>query len=89
MRIIRHLTPTGPAWAALQPDGSARAIEGDILGEFRVTGRVVQPGKLLAPVQPANLLCIGLNYRKHAAESNSPPPPSRCQSRAETSLAQV
>jgi 2-keto-4-pentenoate hydratase/2-oxohepta-3-ene-1,7-dioic acid hydratase in catechol pathway len=75
MKLIRHLTPTGPAWAVLQPDGSARAVAGDILGEYRVTDTVVSPGKLLAPLQPANLLCIGLNYKKHAAESNNPPPP--------------
>lgn len=75
MKLIRHLTPAGPAWAALQSDGTARAIAGDLLGDFRVTDRNVSPGKRLAPLQPANLLCIGLNYRKHAAESNSPPPP--------------
>jgi len=75
VKLIRHLTPAGPAWAALQPDGSARAVAGDLLGDFRVTGEVVQAGKRLAPLQPANLLCIGLNYRKHAAESNSAPPP--------------
>ena len=75
MKLIRHLTPAGPAWAALQPDGSARAVAGDLLGEYRVTDQTVQPGKRLAPLQPSNLLCIGLNYRKHAAESNSPPPP--------------
>lgn len=74
MKIIRHLTPAGPAWAALQPDGTARAIAGDILADFRVTDAVVVPGKRLAPLQPANLLCIGLNYRKHAAESKSEPP---------------
>jgi 2-keto-4-pentenoate hydratase/2-oxohepta-3-ene-1,7-dioic acid hydratase in catechol pathway len=68
MRIIRHLTPAGPAYAALQPDGTAREIAGDIYGDFRVTDRVVQPGKLLAPVVPANLLAIGLNYQKHAEE---------------------
>lgn len=75
MRLIRHLAPGGPAYAALQPDGSARAVEGDILGDWHVTAKVVKPGKLLAPLQPTNILCIGLNYRKHAAESNSPPPP--------------
>jgi 2-keto-4-pentenoate hydratase/2-oxohepta-3-ene-1,7-dioic acid hydratase in catechol pathway len=74
MKIIRHLSPTGPAWAALQPDGSARAITGDLLGDFQVTDQEVSPGKLLAPLQPANLLCIGLNYKQHAAESNSPAP---------------
>ena len=75
MRILRHLTPTGPAYAALQPDGTAREISGDIFGDFRVTDRVVQPGKPLAPVDPVYLPCIGLNYKKHAAESNSAPPP--------------
>jgi 2-keto-4-pentenoate hydratase/2-oxohepta-3-ene-1,7-dioic acid hydratase in catechol pathway len=69
MKFIRHLTPNGPAHAALQPDGTALEISGDIFGDFRVTDRVVRPGKLLAPVAPANILCIGLNYRKHAAES--------------------
>lgn len=75
MRILRHLTPSGPAYAAVQSDGSAREISGDIYGDFRVTGRVVPPGKTLAPVAPTNILCIGLNYKKHAAESNSPTPP--------------
>ena len=68
MKIIRHLTPHGPAFAALQSDGSAREITGDILGEFRATDRVVKPGKLLAPLVPVNILAIGLNYRKHADE---------------------
>jgi 2-keto-4-pentenoate hydratase/2-oxohepta-3-ene-1,7-dioic acid hydratase in catechol pathway len=74
MKIIRHLSPTGPAYAALQPDGSAREIAGDLFGDFTVTDRVVTPGKLLAPIVPTNLPCIGLNYKKHAAESNSPLP---------------
>jgi 2-keto-4-pentenoate hydratase/2-oxohepta-3-ene-1,7-dioic acid hydratase in catechol pathway len=74
MRILRHLTPSGPAYAALHADGSAREIAGDIFGDFRVTDKVVQPGKTLAPVVPTNILCIGLNYKKHAAESNNAPP---------------
>jgi 2-keto-4-pentenoate hydratase/2-oxohepta-3-ene-1,7-dioic acid hydratase in catechol pathway len=68
MKILRHLSPTGPAYAALQPDGSAREISGDLFGSFRVTDRAVTPGKLLAPVSPPNILAIGLNYRRHAAE---------------------
>lgn len=74
MKIIRHLSAGDAAYAALQPDGSAREIAGDILGGFHVTDRAVTPGKLLAPLQPSNLLCIGLNYKKHAAESHLPPP---------------
>jgi 2-keto-4-pentenoate hydratase/2-oxohepta-3-ene-1,7-dioic acid hydratase in catechol pathway len=68
MRLIRHQTSNGPAYAALQPDGTAREITGDLFGEFRVTDRVVKPGKLLAPVAPVNILAIGLNYKKHAEE---------------------
>jgi 2-keto-4-pentenoate hydratase/2-oxohepta-3-ene-1,7-dioic acid hydratase in catechol pathway len=68
MRIIRHMTPAGPAYAALQADGSAREIAGDLFGSFRQTDKVVAPGKLLAPVAPPNILAIGLNYRKHAEE---------------------
>jgi 2-keto-4-pentenoate hydratase/2-oxohepta-3-ene-1,7-dioic acid hydratase in catechol pathway len=74
MKIIRHLTPAGPAYAALQADGSACEITGDLFGHFRATERKVTLGKTLAPVTPTNLLCIGLNYRRHAAESNSPIP---------------
>ena len=44
MKILRHLTPTGPAYAALQPDGTAREVVGDILGDYRLTGRVITPG---------------------------------------------
>jgi 2-keto-4-pentenoate hydratase/2-oxohepta-3-ene-1,7-dioic acid hydratase in catechol pathway len=35
---------------------------------------VIAPGKLLAPIVPANLLAIGLNYRRHAAESGNAAP---------------
>jgi 2-keto-4-pentenoate hydratase/2-oxohepta-3-ene-1,7-dioic acid hydratase in catechol pathway len=68
MKILRHLTTHGPAYASLQPDGSAREISGDLFGSFRETARAVKPGKILAPVSPSNILAIGLNYRRHAEE---------------------
>jgi len=71
VRIIRHLSPTGPAWAALTPDGGAREISGDLFGAWRVTERAVAPGKILAPVSPPNILAIGLNYRRHAEEGGA------------------
>ncbi|MBI3885954.1 MAG: fumarylacetoacetate hydrolase family protein [Opitutae bacterium] len=74
MKLIRHLSPAGPACAALRPDGSAHAVEGDLLGAWHVTDRVVVPGKRLAPLAPAAIICIGLNYAKHAAEGGKPPP---------------
>lgn len=74
MRIVRHLTTSGPAWAALQPDGSALALEGTPATSLRLTDRVVTLGKRLAPIEPTNLIGIGLNYRQHAAEGGKPVP---------------
>lgn len=73
--MIRHATAQGPAYASLQPDGSARSLEGDLFGYFRATERHVTAGTLLAPVVPTTIVCIGLNYAKHAAEGGKPPPP--------------
>ena len=58
----------------LQPDGSAREITGDIFGKFEVTSKAVKPHKLLALIAPRNLLCIGLNYRRHAEEGKAAAP---------------
>src|SRR4051812_38029436 len=76
MRLIRHLTPAGPAYATLQPNGTALEVSGDPqAGTHRVTERVVTIGKLLAPVVGAPLIIgIGLNYAKHAAEGGKAPP---------------
>ena len=74
MKLLRHLSPAGPAYAAIQADGSARAVEGDILGQWQVMDKIVRPGKQLAPIAPATIVCIGLNYAKHAAEGGKPPP---------------
>ena len=74
MRYIRHLTPDGPAWATLTPDGDTKAIEGDLFDNHRVTDRHVTPTQVLAPIAPTNIIGIGLNYRKHAAEGGKAVP---------------
>jgi 2-keto-4-pentenoate hydratase/2-oxohepta-3-ene-1,7-dioic acid hydratase in catechol pathway len=51
-----------------------KKIEGDIYGKYRVTDNVVPVTKLLSPIQPTNIICIGLNYKQHAIETNSPIP---------------
>jgi 2-keto-4-pentenoate hydratase/2-oxohepta-3-ene-1,7-dioic acid hydratase in catechol pathway len=72
MKIIRYEDPNQQVrYAAEQADGSRREIAGDLFGEFRVTDRAAQVRKLLAPVAPANILCIGLNYRRHAEEGKA------------------
>jgi 2-keto-4-pentenoate hydratase/2-oxohepta-3-ene-1,7-dioic acid hydratase in catechol pathway len=72
MKLIRYEDANGNArYGCLQPDGSALEVDGDVFGRFAVSRRRATVGKLLAPVQPTNLLCIGLNYRRHAAEGNA------------------
>ncbi len=71
MKIIRYQTAQNEIrYGSLQPDGTALEITGDIFGTFEVTSKSVKPHKLLAPIAPVNILCIGLNYRRHAEESN-------------------
>ncbi|HXB60596.1 MAG TPA: fumarylacetoacetate hydrolase family protein [Candidatus Acidoferrales bacterium] len=72
MKIIRCLDHKGnTVFASQQPDGSALKISGDIFGSFNVTTEKVEVKKLLAPVQPTSIICIGLNYRKHAEETGA------------------
>jgi 2-keto-4-pentenoate hydratase/2-oxohepta-3-ene-1,7-dioic acid hydratase in catechol pathway len=75
MRIIRYQDRQGHTHVgARQSDGTAHRIDGDIFGEYRVTTERADLRKLLAPVVPISILCIGLNYRRHAAEGNAPIP---------------
>lgn len=75
MRIIRYLDPAGETrYGCLQADGSATELTGELFGAFADSGRPAAVSKLLAPLVPASLLCIGLNYRRHAEEGGKPIP---------------
>jgi 2-keto-4-pentenoate hydratase/2-oxohepta-3-ene-1,7-dioic acid hydratase in catechol pathway len=75
MKIIRYQNSSGEIfYGAQQPSGETLRIAGDIFSDFKVTGERAQIAKVLAPLIPSAILCIGLNYRRHAAESNSPIP---------------
>ncbi len=75
MKIIRYKNAEQQiGYASLQEDGSALEIKGDIFGTHEVTNIKANVAKLLAPIKPTTILCIGLNYRHHAAESNVPIP---------------
>jgi len=72
MKLIRYLDKSGKThYGSEQPDGSALRIDGDIFGSPTVTAERAVVAKLLAPVAPTQILCIGLNYRQHAAETNA------------------
>ncbi len=75
MRLIRFLDSLHQIHHGVeQPDGTALRIQGDILANFDVTHQKIPVKKLLAPLQPAAIFCIGLNYQKHMAEMGSPRP---------------
>src|SRR4051812_47039154 len=73
MRIIRFLSAGQTHLGQVRGDdfSAALKIDGDLLDEFRVTDRQLKVDKLLAPIVPTDILCIGLNYREHAKESGS------------------
>ena len=75
MHIIRYQDPQGAVhFGSQKPDGSALRCDGDLYGGLRETGEAAQVAKLLAPLQPSQILCIGLNYRRHAEESGMKAP---------------
>jgi 2-keto-4-pentenoate hydratase/2-oxohepta-3-ene-1,7-dioic acid hydratase in catechol pathway len=72
VKIIRYLNQQGEAgFAAQQADGSALKIAGDIYNSPQTTTEPAHVAKLLAPIQPSSIICIGLNYRRHAQETGA------------------
>lgn len=52
-----------------QADGTTILLEGDIFGALYSSGTRVTPTKILVPIEPPAIFCIGLNYRQHAKET--------------------
>jgi len=72
MKIIRYQDAEGNiAHAAQQADGTALKLTGDIYGTPQVTREPAKVAARLAPVVPTTILCIGLNYRRHATETGA------------------
>lgn len=72
MKIIRYLDSAQILhFGALRPDGSAERLTGDLYGQLAPTGENAEVARLLAPVAPTQILCIGLNYRQHATETGA------------------
>ncbi len=70
MRIIRFVDNQGKIrFGRVQDQQRAELLEGDLWDGLTACGEVVDIARLLAPVEPVNIFCIGLNYREHAAET--------------------
>lgn len=70
MKLIRYRDSQGNVQIGAQhADGSTTRCSGtSVLDAGDDTGQPAEVAKLLAPLQPVDILCIGLNYRKHAEE---------------------
>ncbi len=80
MHLTRFLDPNGvPHFGIDLGDGTANRLSGSPLdGPIKPTGEICAITKRLAPIAPANIYCIGLNYTAHAAESGHAVPEHPC-----------
>jgi len=75
MKIIRYQTSDHQIhFGRLLASGQAERLSGDLYSGLTPTGTQEAIVKLLAPIEPTAILCIGLNYRHHAAESGAKAP---------------
>ncbi|MEO8204639.1 MAG: fumarylacetoacetate hydrolase family protein [Chthoniobacterales bacterium] len=75
MKIIRYKDSKGTIhYGSQNNDGNSVRIEGDIFGTYKATDEKADVAKLLAPLMPTAILCIGLNYKFHAQESGMKAP---------------
>ena len=72
MKIIRYQTNNELEYGILKDD-IIHELQGDIFGDFSLGKKVKSLSEIevRAPIDPPNIIAIGLNYRKHAAESAS------------------
>jgi len=75
MRIVRFQKGKRRAYGVWEDD-RIREISGSIFGEFTSGPKTHRIGevRLLAPVEPTKILCVGLNFRDHIEEVGLPTP---------------
>jgi 2-keto-4-pentenoate hydratase/2-oxohepta-3-ene-1,7-dioic acid hydratase in catechol pathway len=54
----------------------ARIVEGDIFNKYNILGKTEAINRILPPLVPPNILCLGLNYGLHAEETKVKSPES-------------
>ena len=75
MKIIRYCDSAGAIQYGIQStSGTFRATGDPFTGTLQATPDLAQITRLLAPLVPTTIWCIGLNYRKHAAETGKKEP---------------
>jgi 2-keto-4-pentenoate hydratase/2-oxohepta-3-ene-1,7-dioic acid hydratase in catechol pathway len=75
LRLYRIEHEGAPRYVA-ERSGTWRLVDGDAFGSFTEGAEIDKDAaKLLAPVSPSKIVCVGLNYKDHALEQNKPLPP--------------
>lgn len=75
MRRLYRIEHQGAPRHAFERDGRFHLIEGDVFGAYEEGSEIgSEHSRVLAPVTPSKLVCVGLNYRDHAAEQGKPLP---------------
>jgi 2-keto-4-pentenoate hydratase/2-oxohepta-3-ene-1,7-dioic acid hydratase in catechol pathway len=76
MRLVRFQQAKEEARYGWIYEDKIGTVEGSIFGEYhRSTADIrLAAVRLLAPVQPSKIICVGRNYLAHAREHNADPP---------------
>jgi 2-keto-4-pentenoate hydratase/2-oxohepta-3-ene-1,7-dioic acid hydratase in catechol pathway len=70
MKILRFMDDQGIVRLATDlSDGTAKQVVKSGHGGYALTGQQFSIHEFLPPVEPAAIICIGLNYREHAKET--------------------
>ncbi|MCX5908964.1 MAG: fumarylacetoacetate hydrolase family protein [Deltaproteobacteria bacterium] len=69
MKFVRYRLKDRVSYGIWEGD-TIRQVSGSIFGQFRETGKQhkIADVRLLPPVEPTKILCVGLNYRPHIEE---------------------
>jgi len=76
MRLIRYRTKNEPAQFGWINNSQVGALVGSPFGEFQRQEAVLplDSVRLLAPILPGKILCVGRNYAEHIKETNAEVP---------------
>src|SRR3990172_5954990 len=78
MKIVRFMTMDNKIrWGVWEEDEGVRIIAGDLFDVWAVSDRrlkLEEVTRILPPVAPPDIFCIGLNYKAHAVEGGAPIP---------------
>jgi len=74
MKIVRYRSAQDQIEFGMMHSDGVERLDGELFGELRPTGECAAVAKLLAPLVPTSMFCVGLNYQHHAEESGAKVP---------------